>query len=109
MTGEDVATNSFRDTYVELASLLPETTVVDNNNTKSYDDLAEVTENLQKTILTEPVTVPVSNLECSPPATPDSHSSQPNLNDTSTAATLPAPAPNGQDEPMVWRNCDLSM
>lgn len=106
-TGEDVAANPFCDTYIELASLLPETTVVDDNSTKSYDDLAEVTENLQKTVLTEPVTVPVPTLVCPPPATHDSHSSQPSLNDTSAPVT--SPASSGQDEPMAWRNCDLSM
>jgi len=102
---KDVSANPFSNTYVELVSLLPETAqtaVVDDTNAEPYSNLAEVTGNLQKSILREPARVPVPALRSPPPVTHDPRSSQPSLNDTSTS-------PVGLDAPITWRKCDLSM
>ena len=104
-TEKDVPANPFSDTYVELASLLPETAetaVVDDANAEPYSDLAKVTENLQKSVLTEPATVPVPALRSPSLVTNDPRLSQPSLNNTSIS-------PVGLDVPITWRKCDLSM
>ena len=104
-TEKDVPANHFSDTYVELASLFPETTqsaVVDDANAEPNSNLAEVTENLQKSVLTESATVPVPVLRSPPLVTHDPRLSQPGLNDTSIS-------PVGLDAPIMWRKCDLSM
>ncbi|EFQ85517.1 hypothetical protein CFE70_007780 [Pyrenophora teres f. teres 0-1] len=110
-TERDVSVDPFKDTYVELASLLPETAQTalvdddDNKNTTPHSCPAEVTENLQKTMFTEPVQAPVPTLRSSSSITHGFHSNQASLKYISIPVIHSVPV--GLDAPITWRECDL--
>ncbi|KAG9384715.1 Pectate-lyase-3 domain containing protein [Pyrenophora tritici-repentis] len=108
-TEKDVPVDPFSDTYVEPASLLPETAqtavVDDDDNATPHSGPAEVTENLQKAAFTEPVQIPVPTPRYSSPITNDPHSNQASLNNFSIPVIPPAPV--GLDATITWRTRDL--
>ncbi|RMZ67099.1 hypothetical protein GMOD_00000977 [Pyrenophora seminiperda CCB06] len=104
-TEEEMWATPLTTAYMELAAVLSESPVNDNNGTKHHVELAEDIENVQNMVLTEPIVFPVPNIKRLPSLMHVAHSSQPRLKGNSASAS--SLAVDEQDQSIKWRNCDL--